>query len=429
MTKINDKHQTLFGIANLMLRQKKYEDAIGVYEFLSEFFPDFTFYKINENYARKQLLSIHPDLEQAKNRYHFKSASVYQKLLRMANVISKLNNQDFVKLCFSSFDIKTDSQYLLALANASISKDYNQWMCFVNNYLNANNILSISLKNRNNWIGNYPFLNLEQSDLPKTNGPLVTVCMSCFNAEKYVELAINSILKQSYQNIEFLLFDDKSTDNTLKILKDISRKDTRIKLTANSINQGTYITRNQALQRAKGEFFTIMDADDFALPERLSIQVNHLLTNPNHIGVLTEWVRMSESGRFQFKGYLGGVYQHDAVATLMFRTNTVKEKIGFWDSVRFSADTEFMFRMRNVFGIETVPLLKIPTEISLFHKDSLTNDPVTGIINGLSPVRKQYRESWTRWHKAGKDNLFMPFPLKNRKFEAPQEMICKYSDD
>jgi glycosyltransferase involved in cell wall biosynthesis len=428
MIKINNKHQTLFGIANLMLRQKKYEDAIGVYEFLSEFFPDFIFYKINENYARKQLLSAYPDLEQAKSRYHFESASVYQKLLRIANIISNLNNQDFVKLCFSSFDVKTDSQYLLALANASISKDYNQWMGFVNNYLNANNIFSISLKNRNEWIGNYPFLNLEQSDLPKINGPLVTVCMSCFNAEKYAEFAINSILKQSYQNIEFLLFDDKSTDNTLKILKDISRKDTRIKLIANSINQGTYITRNQALQCAKGEFFTILDADDFALPERLSIQVNHLLTNPNHIGVLTEWVRMNEDGRFHFKKWWGGRYQHEAVATLIFRTNIVKEKIGFWDSVRFAADTEFMLRMRNVFGIEAVPLLKIPTEISLFHKDSLTNNPVTGIINGLSPIRQQYRDSWMKWHKVNKDNLFMPFPLKNRKFEVPQEMIYKYSD-
>jgi glycosyltransferase involved in cell wall biosynthesis len=253
--------------------------------------------------------------------------------------------------------------------------------------------------------------------------------MSCFNAEKYVELAVRSILNQSYEDIELLLFDDKSSDGTLKILQMLAKEDTRIKLFENNTNQGTYITRNQALQRAKGEFFTIMDADDFALPERLAIQVNHLLTNPNHVGVFTHWIRMNENGHFHFKGGWGGLYQHEAVATLMFRADIVKEKMGYWDSVRFSADSEFLFRMRIVFGEEMVSLLKIPTEISLFHENSLTNDPITGIdingTHGLSPVRIEYREAWKNWHKKNKGNLFIPYPLKDRKFEAPKEMLSQ----
>lgn len=423
---INKISPSLFSIANGMVRQNMLDDAICIYEFLREQNPHFSPYSINEKMARQKWVK-EVGVKKAKTKYHYDKATEYQKRLRIADKISKKNDTTLVSICFDPKNISTTGEEHLAAANALVEVSHDSWALSVNQYLATHKLAPISLKKREQWIGNNLFLNLISSKLSAVEGPLVTVCMSCFNAEAYVELAVRSILNQSYRNIELFLFNDCSADGTLSILRRLEREDSRITVINNVINQGTYISRNQAFQRAKGEFFTIMDADDFALPERLAFQVEHLQKNSFHMGVLTEWVRMSEDGRFHFKGGWGGAYQHEAVATLMIRTHEPREKIGYWDSVRFAADTEFLFRMRKVYGDNTVPLLKVPSAISLYHEASLTNHPVNGInvngIKGLSPTRIQYRRNWLDWHAESNTKIFMPFPLKSRLFDAPIEML------
>jgi hypothetical protein len=68
--------------------------------------------------------------------------------------------------------------------------------------------------------------------------------------------------------------------------------------------------------------------------------------------------------------------------------------------------------------------MSTPTVISLFHENSLTNDPLTGISEGgLSPVRQRYRDSWAQWHASHEAPLYMPFPLEGRLFAADREML------
>lgn len=106
--------------------------------------------------------------------------------------------------------------------------------------------------------------------------------MPCYNVEKYVHTAIKSILNQTYKNFEFLILDDGSTDKTKNIIKSID--DERIILFECDLNQGLVKQLNKGISAAKGEYIARMDADDWAHPDRLTIQVNYLLKNPD-VGV------------------------------------------------------------------------------------------------------------------------------------------------
>jgi glycosyltransferase involved in cell wall biosynthesis len=417
--------RSLFSVANNLFRNRCYEGVIGIYEFLSEIHPDFAPYAWNEAQARKKLAEQSGQTI-SKKRFHFATASEYQKRLRIAHFVSELSDPGLVRLCFTNTLTSADAQPLLAEANALIENGYERWLEKVNCYLTAHDLSPLALRAREKWVGDGVFLNLIAPSNQRVDGPLVTICMSCFNAEPFVEHAVRSILNQSYRNIELFLFNDQSEDNTLKILERLAREDKRITVIGNKRNQGTYVSRNEALARAKGEFFTVMDADDFALPNRIALQVSHLQKHQEIIGLMTDWVRLDLTGRFFFKQGWGGGYQHEAVATLMFRTEPARKKIGYWDAVRFGADSEFMNRLKIIFGESKVELLKVPTVFALNHESSLTNNPITGIDvggkHGLSPVRRAYRDAWMKWHEQNGQDLYIPHPLSQRSFDAPNEI-------
>ena len=402
-----------------MYRTGYYKEAALIYEFLSRQFPGFYWYSHNEKLAKLMDGSV------PGRRYHFLDASDFQKRLRIADSVSQLNNDALIDTCFEESDLK-NPEIFLAKANAFVGKSDNEWVAHLNKYLRCHDLCPLII---NELPGDRAenFLYLRASKLPKFNGPLVTICMSCYNVENYVEHAVHSIFAQTHQNIEVILVNDASIDNTPRILERLQREDERIILIDNPVNQGTYRSRNQAFLQAKGEYFTTLDADDFALPQRIELQVKHLEDNPEHVGVITDWIRMHLNGRIYFKGGWGGCYQHKAVATMMIRTNIARERVGFWDSVRFSADAEYRYRLYEVFGKNNLPRVRVPSVISLFHDQSLTNDPKTGIdtvVEGLSPTRVEYRKSWTAWHNStNKDSLYLPFSQKCRVFQAPTEML------
>ena len=113
--------------------------------------------------------------------------------------------------------------------------------------------------------------------------PLVSIVLSAYNAQNYVEEAVQSILNQTYLNIELLCFDDGSTDDTLRILKKI--EDPRFKYYSDGQQKGLAARLNEGIEKAKGEFVARMDADDISLPHRLQMQVSYMLEN-EHVDVL-----------------------------------------------------------------------------------------------------------------------------------------------
>ena len=115
------------------------------------------------------------------------------------------------------------------------------------------------------------------------NPPLVSVIMSVYNGEKYLVQAIDSILNQTYQNFEFIIIDDCSTDNSSHILQEYAQKDSRIKIIKKEKNigiKGFIENLNLGISIAEGKYIARMDADDISLPERFQKQVIFLENNP-----------------------------------------------------------------------------------------------------------------------------------------------------
>lgn len=100
--------------------------------------------------------------------------------------------------------------------------------------------------------------------------PLVSVIIPSYNCEKFIADTIESVLAQDYQNIELLVIDDGSTDNTQKIVKQYSNK-LRLIIQPNS---GVCRARNRGIAEAKGDFICLMDHDDYWYPDKISAQIN-----------------------------------------------------------------------------------------------------------------------------------------------------------
>ena len=115
----------------------------------------------------------------------------------------------------------------------------------------------------------------------------VSVVMPVYNGEKYLKEAIESILKQSYTDFEFIILNDGSTDKTEEII--LSYDDPRIVYVKNENNLQIVETLNKGISLAKGKYIARMDADDISLSERLKKQVDFMDKNPE-IGVCGSWV-------------------------------------------------------------------------------------------------------------------------------------------
>lgn len=96
--------------------------------------------------------------------------------------------------------------------------------------------------------------------------PLIFVIISVYNVEKYLGICLDSVLAQTYKNLEIILIDDGSTDNSGKICDEYASKDKRIKVIHQS-NQGIAGTRNYALEIAQGDYIGFVDADDYMEPD------------------------------------------------------------------------------------------------------------------------------------------------------------------
>lgn len=115
--------------------------------------------------------------------------------------------------------------------------------------------------------------------------PLITVYMPVFNASKFLDQSISSILDQSFSNFEFIIVDDASTDNSWKIIKSYAKKDSRIIAIKNKINLGVSLTSNIAISQSRAKFLARMDADDISLPDRLTLQINYLKSHRQVVAV------------------------------------------------------------------------------------------------------------------------------------------------
>jgi teichuronic acid biosynthesis glycosyltransferase TuaG len=103
--------------------------------------------------------------------------------------------------------------------------------------------------------------------------PLVSIVVPVYNAARFMDDTIQTVLNQTYQNWELLLVDDCSSDDSVKIIKKYEKKDKRIKFFKLSENSGAAIARNTGIDNAKGRYIAFLDADDLWVSDKLKLQV------------------------------------------------------------------------------------------------------------------------------------------------------------
>src|SRR5690242_3582884 len=102
--------------------------------------------------------------------------------------------------------------------------------------------------------------------------------MPAYNSERFIAEAIESVLAQTYQDLELLVIDDASTDNTLKIVEEYS-DDPRLRIVVQPCNSGPAAARNRATEMASGRYIAFLDADDTWTPVKLSRQIAAMSRN------------------------------------------------------------------------------------------------------------------------------------------------------
>ncbi len=186
--------------------------------------------------------------------------------------------------------------------------------------------------------------------------PLVTVLMPVYNGSRYLDEAIESILNQTFMDFEFLIIDDGSTDDSIKIIR--SYRDSRIRLVENENNLGQSTSLNKGINLALGEYIARMDQDDISLPERLEEQINYF-KNHTDISVLGTWWKAIEDGEGNkiykelrlpedpdtcaFWMYFYG-NQPIAHPCSMFKKNEIKELGGYNEYYKVAQDLELWLR-------------------------------------------------------------------------------------
>lgn len=114
----------------------------------------------------------------------------------------------------------------------------------------------------------------------KEINPLVSVLMTAYNREQYIEEAIESVLASTYSNFELIIVDDASNDNTASIAQSYTTKDTRVKVFVNEQNLGDYPNRNKAASYAKGKYIKYLDSDDIMYSHCLQVMVSAMEVFP-----------------------------------------------------------------------------------------------------------------------------------------------------
>lgn len=131
---------------------------------------------------------------------------------------------------------------------------------------------------------------------PLSSFPLVSVIIPTYNADHYIETTLNSVRSQTYKNIEVIVIDDGSQDQTAEIVRSVAQQDGRIILLQQP-NSGVAAARNFGIQKAQGELIAPIDADDIWYPENLEKQLQCFLQAEPSVGLVYGWsVDLDKSG-------------------------------------------------------------------------------------------------------------------------------------
>lgn len=235
---------------------------------------------------------------------------------------------------------------------------------------------------------------------------LVSVIMPVYNRERMIGDAIDSVLSQSYSNLELIIIDDGSTDNTKGIINRFH--DDRI-LLIETDHSGPYIARNSGIENSRGEHIAFLDSDDIWLPEKLAKQI--ALAGKKQVGLiftngfvfteseneyqirpfLMQLYLNGDSGRYRGKRYTELLSGHNYIATssVMLGRHIIDDVGYFLAEKRGVLDYEMWLRIARKYEID---FIEQPLFIYKAHSESLSADRAARRLDELYVYRLQ--EAW-----------------------------------
>lgn len=238
----------------------------------------------------------------------------------------------------------------------------------------------------------------------------VTVIVPAYNCADTILTALASLAEQSWRNLEVLVVDDCSTDDTATTVAAFCAADDRFRLIRQARNGGSYACRNRALEEASGRFVTVHDADDWAHPLRIGMQVRALLRSSGPPYNLSRMARATPSLAF-----FGTWRPSESLTALNLSSLMIERpafaKAGNWHEVRVSADQEFVRRLDVIFGADhrKQVVSDCPLAFARTVPTSLTRHGNTHVRTFHHGIRRTYHEVVGAWHMS----------LAERKAEAP----------
>lgn len=266
---------------------------------------------------------------------------------------------------------------------------------------------------------------LGQRRLPENIGveelPIASVVMTSFNSRKTIKESIETLMNQSYPNVEIVVCDDRSDDGTWEILCEMETRHPKVlSCIRMGTNGGTYVAKNVAITRSRGDVIFFQDSDDYSHPDRVLVQMIPMLNDINIIATRSKYHRFSpQSGD---PVLLGGKVERYGFITLAVR-RSVFERIGFFDAVRKAGDDEWFQRLLHFYGEESVKHINCSLYMAELRENSLISDMLhmnaDGSMNQTSSSeRRQYvsqfqsrfldKEKNEEWFK----REFPPVPLR-----------------
>ena len=256
---------------------------------------------------------------------------------------------------------------------------------------------------------------------------LVSVVIPLYNKESYIIETLQSVLNQTYANLECIIVDDGSTDNSVEIARDFISEN---KLPWNLItqkNSGQTKTRNHGIQQARGEYIAFLDSDDLWPLNKIELQVDALEKNPNSVLVLNSYAIFGEANSiprvvrhknskkmnsrwFDMRGFGGGL---ESLGLLRRKT---LDQVGLFDeTLSTSSGLDLSLRLEKIGEIVLLKQLGLYYRISSgqWHSNPVALKKDLRTLRGKHPQAdgndvSRFQESYFFWATARQDG-FIPF--------------------
>jgi hypothetical protein len=229
----------------------------------------------------------------------------------------------------------------------------------------------------------------------RTGGALISVVVAARNAAATLPMAIGSLLRQTWRDLEVLIIDDGSRDATAKVAADLARSDKRVRLLQTGTPAGAAAARNRGAADARGEFIAFHDADDWAHPERLERQAR-AADRPGAVASVSKHFRLGADGAPLSPRVFPLI--RTCPISLLVRAGALRAA-GRFEDEPVGTDSEYLARLDLLFGRPSVVRLDEVHIVAGWAGSSLSGADATGLVTAQGrALREAYERDWRLRH-------------------------------